>query len=181
MYIKTFKTSKAELIIILIGLVCFIATLWYIISSASAGAKSTSSPLSSAPEHILTNARTADDRIQFLSQFGWEVADDPLDVREVTIPGQFDEVFSGYNDMQKTLGFDLEPYKGCSVKKYVYSVTNYPDGVRNVTATMLIRGGRVIGGDISGNGARKFTHSFRLDNVENLDGSSAEGTSNRAD
>lgn len=162
MVIKTFKTSKAELFIILIGLICFIATLWYIISSASAGAKSTSSPPSAAPEHILTNARTADDRVKFLSQFGWEIDPDPLDVREVTIPGEFDEVFSDYNDIQKPLGFDLERYKGCNVKKYSYSVTNYPDGVRNVRATLLIAGGRVIGGDISGGGARKFTHSFRL-------------------
>lgn len=160
MYIKTFKTSKAELIIILIGLICFIATLWYIIASASAGAKSTSSPLPAAPEHILTNAQTADDRVKFLSQFGWEVEPDPLDVREVTIPAQFDEVFSGYNDLQKPLGFDLEQYKGCSVKRFRYAVINYPDGSQNVTATILIAGGRVIGGDISAEGQRKFTHSL---------------------
>ncbi len=162
MFIKTFRTSKAELLIILIGLLCFIATLWYIISSASAGARSTSSSPSVPSDHFLTNARTADDRVKFLSQFGWEVDADPLDVREVTIPAQFDEVYEDYNAIQKTLGFDLERYKGCSVKKYNYAVTNYPDGVRNVTATILIAGGRVIGGHIAAEGERKLLHSFRL-------------------
>lgn len=162
MFIKTFKTSKAELAIILIGLLCFIATLWFIISAGSAGAKNTSSSPSRQTAHFLTNARTADDRLQFLSQFGWEVEPDPLDVRVVTIPAQFDEVYSSYNEIQKTLGFDLERYKGCSVKKWEYAVLNYPEGVRNVKATILISGSRVIGGDISAEGENKFTHSLLL-------------------
>ena len=162
MFIKTVKTSKAELLIILIGLICFIATLWYIISAGSAGAKNTSSSPSGPTAHFLTNARTSDDRLTFLSQFGWEVDPDPLDVREVTIPAQFDEVYTSYNEIQKTLGFDLERYKGCSAKKWEYTVLNYPDGVRNVKATLLIAGGRVIGGHISAEGNKNFMHSLLL-------------------
>ena len=169
MFIKTFKTSKAELVIIIIGLICFIATLWYIISSASSGsASSTSAAPGTQVLQFLTNARTADDRMKFLSQFGWEVEPDPLDVREITIPAQFDEVYSGYNDIQKTLGFDLEKYRGCRVKKWEYAVTNYPEAVRNVKATLLIMDGRVIGGDISAGGSEQFTHSLLLSS-ENAD------------
>ena len=57
---------------------------------------------------------------------------------------------------------DLERYKGCSVKKWEYAVLNYPEGVRNVKATILISGSRVIGGDISAEGKNKFTHSLLL-------------------
>lgn len=163
MFIKTFKTSKTELVIMLIGILCFIATLWYIITSASYGkTRNTSAVPSEKTEHFLTNARTADDRVKFLAQFGWEVEPDPLDVREVVIPAEFDELYSGYNDIQKKLGFDLEKYKGCRVKKWEYAVTNYPDGVRNVKATILIREGMVIGGDISAGGGEQFIHSLRL-------------------
>ena len=146
MFIKTFKTSKTELVIMLIGILCFIATLWYIITSASYGkTRNTSAVPSEKTEHFLTNARTADDRVKFLAQFGWEVEPDPLDVREVVIPAEFDELYSGYNDIQKKLGFDLEKYKGCRVKK-----------------TILIRDGMVIGGDISAGGGEQFIHSLRL-------------------
>ena len=165
MFIKTFKTSKAELVIMLIGLICFIATLWYIITSASSGGAENASALpvgQGQAEHFLTSARTADERVGFLAQFGWEVEPDPLDVRDVTIPAEFDEVFSSYNDIQKTLGFDLEGYKGCRVKKWEYAVTNYPDGVRNVKATLLIRNGTVVGGDISAGGSTQFVHSLLL-------------------
>ena len=48
MFIKTFKTSKAELVIIIIGLICFIGTLWYIISSASSGGSEKTSAAPSA-------------------------------------------------------------------------------------------------------------------------------------
>ncbi len=163
MFIKTFKISRAELVIMLIGLICFIATLWYIISSASTGgAEKASAAPASQVQHFLTNARTAEDRLRFLRQFGWEVEADPLEVREVVIPAEFDQVYSGYNDIQKTLGFDLEKYRGRRVKKWEYAVTNYPDGIRNVKATMLIRDGTVIGGDISAGGREQFVHSFLL-------------------
>lgn len=166
MFIKTFKTSRAELIIIIVGLICFVATLWYIISSASSGQQSTSAAPSAQPEKFLVNARTSEDRVKFLSQFGWEVDPEPLDVREVVIPAEFDEMFSSYNDLQKTQGFDLEKCRGCRVKKWEYSVINYPDGVRNVKATLLIRNGEVVGGDISAGGEKKFTHSLLYSQVQ---------------
>ena len=167
MFIKTFKTSKAELVIMIIGLLCFIATLWYIISSASSGGQTKTSALPSAQtEHFVTGARTADGRLQFLAQFGWEVESDPLDVREVIIPADFDEVYSNYNGIQKMTGFDLEKYRGCRVKKWEYAVTNYPEGIRNVKATLLIRDGTVIGGDISAGGEKKFQHSLLYSKVQ---------------
>ncbi len=163
MFIKTFKTSKAELAILLLGLLCFLATLWYIVSSASSGGTSRTSANSvTEVNHFLVNARTADDRVGFLAQFGWETEPDPIDVREVTIPGVFDDVYTDYNNIQKPLGFDLELFKGCRVKKWEYAVTNYPGNLRNVKATMLIYDGKVIGGDISSGGAERFIHSFLL-------------------
>ena len=175
MFIKTFKTSKYELIIILIGLVCFIATLWYIISSSSSGAKTTSADPASGPEHFLTSARTSEDRISFLSQFGWKVEPDPLDVRDVVIPAEFDGKLAEYNEIQKTLGFDIEKYKGRRVRKWEYAVTNYPGSIPSVKATLLIYNGKVIGGDISGNGSERFTHGLCLpasktdDSADNTD------------
>lgn len=161
MFIKTFKTSKVELVILLIGLVCFIATLWYIFSPKS-GTESTVANSTTSVNHFLVNAQTAADRVQFLSQFGWEVDSDPLEARDIMIPAEFDETYTQYNDIQKSLGFDLSDYCGSKAKKWVYSVKNYPGIANNVTATLLISDGKVIGGDISSNGTEKFTHSLLL-------------------
>ena len=35
-------------------------------------------------------AETADQRIAFLKQFGWQVEPEPLEIRDVTIPEEFD-------------------------------------------------------------------------------------------
>ena len=59
MFIKTFKISRAELVIMLIGLICFIATLWYIISSASTGgAEKASAAPASQVQHFLCTLYT---------------------------------------------------------------------------------------------------------------------------
>ncbi|MBQ5544981.1 MAG: DUF4830 domain-containing protein [Clostridia bacterium] len=161
MFVKTFKTSKAELIILLIGLLCFAATLWYIFSPKT-HTRSTSANTVTSVSKFLVSARTPGERVQFLSQFGWEIEDDPLEARDVVIPAEFDEALTQYNKLQKPLGFDLEPYRGAKVKKWVYTVTNYPGIPRNIKATLLILDGKVIGGDISSTGEEKFTHSLLL-------------------
>ena len=47
-----------------------------------------------------TEGATADQRIAFLEQFGWEVEAEPLEVREIHIPEEFDDVYTRYNELQ---------------------------------------------------------------------------------
>lgn len=166
MFIKTFKTSKVELIILIMGLVVFIATLWYIFTPKNDPERTSANNVTSVTQFLI-NAQTADDRAQFLSQFGWEIDPEPLETRDVIIPAEFDEDYTEYNEMQKQLGFDLSEYKGQKAKKWVYTVTNYPGISSNVTATLLIVDGKVIGGDISSKGTQKFTHSFLMGTSKN--------------
>lgn len=100
------------------------------------------------------NMRAGDEseRIAFFSQFGWEISSDPLEVKEVIIPEEFDETYEKYNEIQKSQGLDLEKYKGKRVKAWSYEITNYPgyedsDGV--IHGNILVYDGVVIGGDIS--------------------------------
>lgn len=166
MFIKTFKTSKVELIVLIMGLVVFIATLWYIFTPKNDPERTSANNVTSVTQ-FLVNAQTADDRAQFLSQFGWEIDPEPIETRDVIIPAEFDEDYTDYNEIQKLLGFDLSEYKGQKAKKWVYSVINYPGISNNVTATLLIVDGKVIGGDISSKGEQKFTHSFLMGTSQN--------------
>ena len=92
--------------------------------------------------------KTNEDRVEFLSGFGWTVSEQPLESEEVTIPDEFDTVFIEYNNLQKLQGLDLSNYKRKDVMRYTYEVKNYPDYEGKVYANLLIYKNRVIGGDI---------------------------------
>ena len=104
--------------------------------------------------------KTAEDRVRFLSQFGWEVKPTAITECEVTIPEEFDRVFTGYNEIQKRQGLDLSKYKNKKVMRYTYEVTNYEDYDGVVYANLIIYRGRVIGGDICSADVTGFIHGF---------------------
>lgn len=109
---------------------------------------------------VYTGAKTNEGRIEFLRKFGWEVETTPRDEVNVTIPTEFDSVFSGYNDLQKLQGLDLAKYKKKTVTRYTYVITNYPDYEGTVFANLLIYKGKVIGGDICTESGDGFIHGF---------------------
>ncbi|MDR2753070.1 MAG: DUF4830 domain-containing protein [Oscillospiraceae bacterium] len=108
-------------------------------------------------------AATAQERLTFLSQFGWEVAEDPLEVSEVIIPAQFDETYGKYNEIQKAQNLDLAKYAGKRVKRWTYEIKNYPGYEKKpgvVQANLLIEKGLVVGGDICSLELGGFLHGF---------------------
>ena len=109
---------------------------------------------------VYTGAKTNEGRIEFLRKFGWEVETTPKDEVSVTIPTEFDTVFSGYNELQKLQGLDLSKYKRKTVTRYTYVITNYPDYDGRVFANLLIYRGKVIGGDICTESGDGFIHGF---------------------
>lgn len=94
-------------------------------------------------------ANTNEDRVEFLKQFGWEVQAEPIEIREVTVPAAFNEVYEKYNEIQKEQGLDLTRYAGKICKQWIYQVDNATDRGAPVRATLLVYDGKVIGGDIS--------------------------------
>lgn len=102
-------------------------------------------------------------RADFLASYGWEITAVPEEVVEVTIPGSFNQVYERYNDLQLSQGFDLTPYRGKTVKRYTYTVHNYPDYTGAVHANVLIYKGSVIGGDICTYDLDGFMHGFSAD------------------
>lgn len=83
---------------------------------------------------------------------------------EVKIPSDFPEVLEKYNELQMSQGFDLHKYEGKRIKRYVYTVTNYPDTNETVLATLLVYKDKVIGGDISTASQDGFLHGFENPN-----------------
>ena len=95
-----------------------------------------------------------DGRVQFLKSLGWEVDTSPTESGQVRIPQEQNEIFSRYNDMQKSAGYDLSQYAGKTVMRYVYKVTNFPGATEPVYATLLVHKDQIIGGDITNTAAK---------------------------
>ena len=112
---------------------------------------------------ISLKASNASERTAFLSQFGWEIEEDPVEVAEVIIPAEFDRGYEKYNEIQKAQNLDLTPYAGKRAKRWTYSIKNYPgyegaDGT--VQANILVYEGAVIGGDVCSTELNGFMQGF---------------------
>ena len=83
---------------------------------------------------------------EYLSSLGYEFEND-AEVKEITIPTEFDDVYNTYNELQKEAGYDLLPYAGEKCEVYTYELLNHPFG--ECRANIIVRRGRIIGGDIS--------------------------------
>lgn len=101
-----------------------------------------------------------EDVVEFLAQFGWQVDANPTEVKTVTIPTEFDKVFSAYNELQKEQGLNLTKFKGKEVTRYTFTVTNYEGADSTVFANVLVYRNRVIGGDICSADMTGFVHGF---------------------
>ena len=104
--------------------------------------------------------KTNEDRKVFLRQFGWETTGEAKEVKEVTVPEEFDKVFTGYNEIQKRQGLDLSGYKNKKITRYTYEITNYEGANGTVYANILVYRNKVIGGDICSADVTGFIHGF---------------------
>ena len=69
--------------------------------------------VSPSPAKVRSNA----DRVEYLSEYGWEVSPEPLSTEELLIPKEMDESYQEYLDLQMGQGFDLTQYAGRRVKR----------------------------------------------------------------
>lgn len=154
MFVYSVKTSKAKIFAVIIAIILSVAAIFFVMNQDREPAANDSA--------ISYKAENAAERAAFLSQFGWKISDDPVEISEVIIPEVFEAGYLEYAEMNKAQGLDLEPYKGMRAKRWTYDVLNYP-GLENqmgVQANLLIFEGRVIGGDICSLDLGGFMHGF---------------------
>ena len=138
-------TAKVNIKKVLIGL---IAAAALIIALVSLLGKNDSEPAA------VTTMSDNDSRVQFLESQGWQVTTSPKEASQVKIPQEQSPVYSRYNDLQKSQGYDLTEYAGKTVMRYVYQVNNYPDSDQPVYATLLVYKNKIIGGDVTDTAAK---------------------------
>lgn len=109
-----------------------------------------------------TRAKTPEERLAFIASYGWQVEEEPIEIRDVLIPREFDEVFEKYNYLQKQQGFDLSRQRGRRCRRYTYAITNYPGSVEDVQLNLLVYQNKVVGGDVSTTSLDGFMHGFDM-------------------
>ena len=152
MFVMTAKVNKKNIILALAAAAMLIVMLIMIFGGSGEEATQTAAP------SISTN----EGRIKFLQSFGWEVASSPTESGQVKVPENASEVFTRYNALQKSQGYDLSRYAGKTVMRYVYKVKNYSNATEPVYATLLIYKDQVIGGDVTDTGAKGVIRGFKM-------------------
>ena len=157
MFIYSLKASTVKFC----AVVCVaLATLITLIAFVPVAAVDRDAAASMNADIDYTGIKTNDDRIKFLSQFGWQVEQEPVEVLEVTVPESFDKIFSSYNEIQKRQGLDLSKYKKKNVTRYTYKITNYDGYDGTVYANILVYRNKVIGGDVCSADVKGFMHGL---------------------
>lgn len=155
MFIFSIKTSKKKIITYIIILFIILLVGFVFFSSKN----NNSNAVCPSGKYSLS-AKDNEDRIEFLSQFGWEVSPEPTEISTVSIPPEFNTTYEKYNDIQREQGLDLSKYREKTCTRYTYQILNYKDACQGVRANILVLNGKVIGGDISSVALNGFIHSF---------------------
>ena len=155
MFVLTAKVSKTKLAAIVVLLIAIVVGIVMLsVGSVGGGAGQT-------PEGIPGDSEDA--RLSFLAQHGWNVNATPIKTQQVVIPEDpEDEIFRRYNALQTAQGFDLSALSGQTVMRYVYEILNYPDATEPVYATVFVKDGVIVGGDVTNTAPDGKMHGFDL-------------------
>jgi len=156
-FIFTAKVNRKKLILGAVAAVLLCGAA--ILAATALNARGTAALSSGADP---TGVKTNDDRVAYLSRYGWTVDAQPASVEELMIPDEFDETYTQYLELQASQGFDLTKYCGKRVKRYAYTITNYPTGEVGVQAGLLIYKNTIIGGEVLSAQLNGFIHSLEM-------------------
>ena len=160
MFVFTVKSSKIKTVLLIVLTAIAVGSFfWFMMNDK---------PVTNDGA-ISLKAGNEEERLSFISQFGWDVEKDPVEVAEIIVPVEFDEVYEKYNEIQKEQNMDMSLYAGKRVKRWTYAVKNYP-GYENrkdvIQLSLLIYDGVVVGGDVSSIELNGFMHGFDFPSEE---------------
>ena len=162
MFVMTAKVDFKKILIILAAIAGVILALVILLGGGDETA-STNAPAVSSN----------DSRVKFLTDQGWEVTTSPTESGQVRIPQEQSDVYKRYNELQKSQGYDLTPYAGKTVMRYVYKINNFPGATEPVYATLLVYKNQIIGGDVTNTAAKGAVQGFKMPSANAAESSGA--------
>ena len=93
-------------------------------------------------------AGTEEQRLAYLTELGWTVDAQPIETMDLLLPEKLEGEWADYAKLQKEQDLPFDEFAGQSVRRYTYTVTNYPGIEKGVQANLFVCGDQLIGGDI---------------------------------
>ena len=99
MFIYSLRASTLKFFAVVCVALVTLITLIAFVPSFDDVLTTTSSVEVNSKTYVFDKVKTNEDRVNFLSQFGWQVKNEPVESAEITIPDSFDKIFLGYQMM----------------------------------------------------------------------------------
>ena len=99
-------------------------------------------------ETEVITAATNEERVAYLEALGWQVEPQPIETLDLQLPEKLEGEWDAYAKLQKGQGLPFSEFAGQAVKRYTYTVTNYPEIPQGVQANLYLWGDQSIGGDV---------------------------------
>ena len=99
-------------------------------------------------ETEVITAATNEERVAYLEALGWQVEPRPSETLDLRLPEKLEGEWDAYAKLQKGQGLPFSEFAGQAVKRYTYTVTNYPEIPQGVQANLYLWGDQIIGGDV---------------------------------
>ena len=99
---------------------------------------------------------TNEQRLSYLRELGWEVAPEPVETLDLQLPEDLKPQWGDYLKLQKLQGLPFAGCAGQTVRRFTYTVTNYPEIPDGVQANLFLCEDRLVGGDIIATGENGF-------------------------
>lgn len=109
---------------------------------------------------------TIEDKIAYISNYGYEVDAEPFEIQEMIVPDTFDETLEKYNTLQKSQGFDLSLFCGKRIKRWSFRITNDPNSTEEhpILVNLYLYNQKVIAGDVASTKLDGNMHALQENN-----------------
>ena len=99
---------------------------------------------------------TNDQRVVYLQGLGWQVSPEPVETLDLQLPEDLKPQWGDYLKLQEKQGLPFGDCAGQTVRRFTYTVANYPEVPDGVQANLFLCGDRLVGGDIIATGENGF-------------------------
>jgi hypothetical protein len=109
-----------------------------------------------AKESTPIMAGTEEQRLAFLTGLGWAVDATPVETLDLQLPDKWAGDWVDYAKLQTDQGLPFADFGGQQVRRYTYTVTNYPGIEKGVQINLYVYDQQLIGGDVISLGENGF-------------------------
>ena len=96
------------------------------------------------------------ERVAYLQELGWQVSPEPIETLDLQLPEELAPQWGEDLTLQAEQGLPFSDCAGQAVRRFTYTVANYPGFPDGVQANLFLCGDRLVGGDIIATGENGF-------------------------